>query len=83
MQLITTKNTPSLNNCYFFALPFDIFFVTFLVKNQCIPFIQTSSATSKKKKNKPKRTTKNLVSGAILELGFFNEKKRRETQKKP
>lgn len=68
---------------YFFALPFDIFFVTSLVKNQCIPFIQTSSATSKKKKNKPKRTTKNLVSGAILEQGFFNEKKRRETQKKP
>lgn len=56
---------------------------TSLVKNHCIPFIQTSSATSKKKKNKPKRTTKNLVSGAILEQGFFNEKKRRETRKKP
>jgi hypothetical protein len=38
---------------------------------------------AQKKKNKPKRTTKNLVSGEILEQGFFNGKKRRETQKKP
>ena len=68
---------------YFFALPFDIFFVTSLVKNQCLPFIQSSSLPAQKKKNKPKRTTKNLVSGEILEQGFFNGKKRRETQKKP
>ena len=30
---------------------------------------------AQKKKNKPKRTTKNLVSGEILEQGFFNEKR--------
>ncbi|WP_270437737.1 hypothetical protein [Blautia massiliensis (ex Durand et al. 2017)] len=36
---------------------------------------------AQKKKNKPKRTTKNLVSGEILEQGFFN-KKREEKPKR-
>ena len=71
LQVSRLERLNSSKGNYFFALPFDIFFVTSLVKNQCIQFIQTSSATSKKKKNKPKRTTKNLVSGEILEQGFF------------